>query len=773
MRSTSKFLVFFYFLLFSQINIPQTWELIGGPTGTTPNNEIILNDGRVLCSTYKGVFISDDFGDTWKISKSSQNFNGVYALTERLNGEVLAIARSGIIKSEDKGENWSIISYISSLSDYGSVIYESPVDSALYFAKSPSIYKSTDGGFNWSVIWQGNIIDGFTINESGWIYLSDRYNNILISRDNGNSFSILPVGINFTYGLAYSMYSDKHEGLYFMISNGPYSIVHFGNNQLTYIEDGWTDIPLGVTSVGDLVYKSGNCINLFEYSTKQSRQLSCPSFVKDQFAKNVVTKDNVWIANFTYLGIHRSNDAGKTWKSINSGLGFTESTAMHITRNGKFIVSAFSGAFWGNLYSSTDDGVTWVQRNPPLDPVFYDIDTLVNGNIVATGSYGIYTANNEASNWIQRLDTEIASYVFVSKSGVAYAGTRPNGMMISRNNGVSWSHPNGLSSAYFSSFGESSEGRIFAGASAYLEGIYYSDDEGNNWTQINPFPFSGVYDFITKGDSIYAGTQGGVYKSYDNGMNWKRLNYENIRKFEMAPNGDLIGINTYNGIVSSKDNGKTWENLGDGLKDRAIRDLCFDSDNRLYALTDSGIFRNNEYIYPSIINPVYGADKLLTTVQFEWSEVPSANNYELELYNDSLLTSLIQSVLVSENSASINSLLTDKTYYWRVKASSNKFNNLYTNIGKFKTAPPFSMQQNYPNPFNAGTTIEFYVPYISNVKLKVFNILGEVIETLVDAEYPEGTHQINWNASGLSSGIYFIQIDGNEFRQIKKAVLIK
>jgi hypothetical protein len=83
------------------------------------------------------------------------------------------------------------------------------------------------------------------------------------------------------------------------------------------------------------------------------------------------------------------------------------------------------------------------------------------------------------------------------------------------------------------------------------------------------------------------------------------------------------------------------------------------------------------------------------------------------------------------------------------------------------------MQQNYPNPFNAGTTIEFYVPYFSNVKLKVFNILGEVIETLVDAEYPEGKHQINWNASGLSSGIYFIQIDGNEFRQIKKAVLIK
>lgn len=773
MQRFNNYIVLLFILLIADLNFSQSWQMIGGPTGTTPNNVIIMNDGRVLCSTYKGVFISDDLGETWRISKSSQNFNGVYSLTERLNGEILAVARFGIIKSTDKGESWVSISNMAYLNDYGAVIYESPVDSALYFAKSPSIYRSTDGGFNWGVIWQGNIIDGFTINEFGWIYLSDRYNNILISRDNGNSFSILPVGINFTYDLAYLFYPDKHGGIYFMISNGPYSIVHFGNNQLTYIEDGWTDMPLGVTNVGDLVYKSGNCINLFDYSTKQSRQLSCPGFVKDQFAKNVVTKDNVWIANFSYLGIHRSNDAGKTWKSINNGLGFTESTAFEITLNGKIIVSAFSGAFWGNLYSSTDDGVTWVQKNAPLDPVFFDIDKLANGNLVGSGSYGLYTADKDGISWVQRMDAEIASHIFVSKNGVVYAGTRPNGLMISRNDGISWSHPSGLNSAYFSSFGESSNGRIFASASAYIDGIYYSDDAGNNWTYISPFTYYGAYDFITKGDSIYAATEGGVYKSDDNGINWKRLSYEPIKKFELAPNGDLVGVNRYRGINISTDNGKNWVLLGDELNDREIRDLCFDADYRLYALTDSGIFRNNDYIHPSIINPVYGADKLLTTVQFEWSEVPSAYNYELELYDDSLLTSQIQSVTVSKNSASINSLLTDKTYYWRVKANSNKFNNLYTNIGKFKTAPPFSMQQNYPNPFNAGTIIEFYVPYNSRVQLKVFNILGEVIETLVDSDYQEGKHQFNWNASGLSSGIYFIQIYGNEFRQIKKAVLIK
>lgn len=770
----NKYIVILLFTLVkADLNFPQSWEMIGGPTGTTPNSVIILDEGRVLCSTVKGVFISDDYGDTWRISNSSQNYNGIYSLTERINGEILAIARFGIVKSLDNGENWFRISDMSHLNDYGSIIYESPIDSALYFKKSNLLYKSTDGGLNWNVIWQGEIIDGFTINESGWIYLGVRYTNIFISKDNGASFTALSIGIDLSNAIVSYMYPDSHGGLYFRMFQYPNWIVHFGNNILTYIEDWWTNIPLGVTSNGDLIYKSGNCLNLFELSTKQSRTISCPTFVKDQFAKNVVTKENIWLANFNYLGIHRSNDAGRNWKSINNGLGFTESTAMHITTNGKFIVSAFSGAFWGNLYHSTDDGNTWEQRNPVLDPVFYDIDSASNGNLIATGSYGIFTANKEGESWVQRKNAEIASYIFVSKNGVAYTGTRPDGMMISRNDGNSWSRPSGLGSIYFSSFGESSSGRIFAGASSYTEGFYFSDNEGRNWNHINPFPFAGIYDFIAIGDSVYAGTNGGIYKSYDDGFNWERISYEFIRKFELAPNGELIGIKQGKGIIKSNDNGKRWESFGAELNNRHIRDLCFDADNRLFALTDSGIFRSDIYIHPYIIKPNYGAQKLSRFVHFEWSKIPSAYNYELELYEDSLLIFLIQSITISENSASFSSLLPGKTYYWRVKANTTKFNYLYSNIGKFSTAPPFSISQNYPNPFNAGTSIEFYVPYNSRVKLLVYNTLGEVIEKLIDGDYAEGRHIYYWDATRLSSGVYFLQTESNEFIQINKAVLIK
>ena len=769
----NKIFLLIIFLLLADSVISQSWEFVGGPTGIVPNDVIFTIDGKVICSTKKGVFISNEYGDNWRISSPSQNFNGIYSLTERLNGEIIAVARYGIIKSLDKGENWFKISDMSYLNDYGAKILESPIDSSLYFTKDTSLYKSTDGGFNWSEIWHGEIIDGFTVNESGWIYLGVRYTNIFISKDNGASFSPLSIGIDLSNAIVSYMYPDLHGGLYFKIYQYPDWIVHFGNNQLTYIEDWWTNIPLGVTRAGDFIYKSDNCISLFEYSTKQSRIISCPGFVKDQFARNVVVSGNTWIANFNYLGIHRSDDAGYTWKSINNGLGYVESTAIEITSSGKFIVSAFSGGFWGNLYYSTDEGITWEQKNPSLDPVFYDIEKLKNGNLAATGSYGIFTADEEGTNWIQRKNSDYATYTFVSKNGDVYTGVYPGGMMISRDNGISWSSPSGLGSEYFSSFGESSQSRIFASASAYTEGIYYSDDNGYNWSYINPFPYAGVYDFISKSDSIYVSTSYGIYKSDDNGLNWVRISYEFIRKFGLAPNGDLVGINQEEGIIKSNDNGKSWETLGKELKDRNIRDMCFNEDNQLYAVTDSGIFRNNEYIYPFIIKPNYGAEKLRLSVQFEWSEVPSADNYELQLSEDSLLSYIIKNVSTIENSAKISSLLPAKTYYWRVKANTNKFNYLYSGIGKFSTAPPFSISQNYPNPFNTTTIIEFYVPYNSRIKLRVYNVLGELVENLIDDEYPEGKYTYNWNASYLSSGVYLLQIEGNEFNQVKKAILLK
>ena len=89
----------------------------------------------------------------------------------------------------------------------------------------------------------------------------------------------------------------------------------------------------------------------------------------------------------------------------------------------------------------------------------------------------------------------------------------------------------------------------------------------------------------------------------------------------------------------------------------------------------------------------------------------------------------------------------------------------------------FLLSQNYPNPYNPSTKIEYSVPQSSQVVIKVFDVLGNEIETLVNEEKPVGTYELNWNAAsaagGLPSGVYFYQLKAGEYTSVKKMLLLK
>lgn len=90
----------------------------------------------------------------------------------------------------------------------------------------------------------------------------------------------------------------------------------------------------------------------------------------------------------------------------------------------------------------------------------------------------------------------------------------------------------------------------------------------------------------------------------------------------------------------------------------------------------------------------------------------------------------------------------------------------------------YELSQNYPNPFNPSTTIKFFLPTQTHVRLEVFNILGQRVTTLVDGDLPAGQHQVEWdgrNEQGrpVSSGVYFYRVVTDEFYKSKKMMLIK
>lgn len=120
------------------------------------------------------------------------------------------------------------------------------------------------------------------------------------------------------------------------------------------------------------------------------------------------------------------------------------------------------------------------------------------------------------------------------------------------------------------------------------------------------------------------------------------------------------------------------------------------------------------------------------------------------------------------------------TYYYRLKQIDFDGSTNYSNIVEAEVEGPevFVLSQNYPNPFNPSTMIKFTLPVDSHVSIELFNTLGEKVDELTDRNYSIGNHEINFDASELSNGVYYYKInatgvDGSSFISTKKMILMK
>jgi hypothetical protein len=118
----------------------------------------------------------------------------------------------------------------------------------------------------------------------------------------------------------------------------------------------------------------------------------------------------------------------------------------------------------------------------------------------------------------------------------------------------------------------------------------------------------------------------------------------------------------------------------------------------------------------------------------------------------------------------------DGTAAWQLTNNITRgFSNTITDINDPKevSALDFELNQNYPNPFNPSTTIEFKIAKTGLVSIRVFNLLGKEVATLVNEVKSAGTHYIKFNAEELSSGVYFYQLITDNFISAKKFTFMK
>jgi hypothetical protein len=145
---------------------------------------------------------------------------------------------------------------------------------------------------------------------------------------------------------------------------------------------------------------------------------------------------------------------------------------------------------------------------------------------------------------------------------------------------------------------------------------------------------------------------------------------------------------------------------------------------------------------------------------------------------------IICAYIVGRGTTSLNSITVAKGInHYAQNLYQNNFNELVTGINDNQDLSnlTFELQQNYPNPFNPTTTIKFTVAAVvdanfassTNVVLNIYDILGRKIKTLINEYKPAGTYEVQFDASSLSSGVYFYQLSAGDFVQTKKLMLIK
>jgi len=83
------------------------------------------------------------------------------------------------------------------------------------------------------------------------------------------------------------------------------------------------------------------------------------------------------------------------------------------------------------------------------------------------------------------------------------------------------------------------------------------------------------------------------------------------------------------------------------------------------------------------------------------------------------------------------------------------------------------LTQNYPNPFNPSTKIKYQIPELSFVTIKVYDVLGKEVTTLINEEKPAGSYEVEFDASRLPSGVYFYRLQAGSFIETKKMILLR
>lgn len=506
-----------------------------------------------------------------------------------------------------------------------------------------------------------------------------------------------------------------------------------------------------------------------------------PNSANSQLIFSPVDADIVWGIQSSDGGVVNpkfilTTNSGSTWTVSNVQLPSTHVVRSIHAINATIAYIAVDDPTGSNsgIYKTTNSGTSWVKhasafsgtgRHPVQIYFFDDNNGLCVGN-PSLGYWEIYTTTDGGGNWTRVSQANIPpnavnDRTFTTTSAAAgnsyWFGTCARDLFRTTDKGLTWSV---TQDAFF-------ESADFCGVD-----IAFKD------------PMNGIA--VTR---MGVGEINRAYKTSNGGVTWSDLPTPPVVpsfKFLNHVLGDIYiatshattGYSVDPGSAFTADGGLTWHVI-----DNLIHGPAWSKDGWSW----SGGINDIVYKIDDASVPVelvsFNSTAIGNNVELTWQTATETNNKGFEIYRNGNKIAFVEGNGTTTETQDYS--FTDKnlqTGIYNYRLNQIDFDGTQKVVGELTVnlslPEKFALEQNYPNPFNPSTTMRYSIPVSEFVTLKVYDVLGEEVATLVNEEKPAGSYEVEFTShsdegQNLTSGIYFYTLQAGSFTQTKKLILIK
>lgn len=674
-------------------------------------------------------------------------------------------------------------------------------DKAIMVGQCATVLRTTDGGMGWD---RQNSVCGLDVTLYS-VCFTDENNGFAVGGD-GTILKTADGGMS--WAIKYSKKSYSLMAVYFLDS-----LVGWAGGSIGYMlktTDGgetWTQVRTDATEIIYSIFfvdeNHGWAVGgkgLAIHSTDGGVTWVDKSIATVQSLKSVWFLDN---STGFIVGpnrrIYKTANGGNYWAESNDFPGNGESVCFTDGKTGW--VAGWNGNGEGLIYKTSDSGGTWVPSDVTTDNLLYSIDFSDPNTLWAVGSYGqtyneevarnIFKSCDGGRTWqvtaLGRVNT-LERIQFVNDQ-TGWAGGVYGLLLHTTDGGTVWQRPPncpGMSRYSCLFFIDENTGWLI-GPEGFHLAIFKTVDGGSSWIdQSLPVQFSPTGAFFLneqEGWICGGGPSDDILKTEDGGITWHYQATGNSNTylsdiFFVDPDvGWTVGGSGR--FLKTTDGGADWI-VQPSLPSNSLESVWFVNENvgwtvglqgKIFKTTDGGAnWVTQKSGTASTLKSLFFVDENTGWVAgYGGTILGTTNGGEEWIKSRSRTTNDLISITFS-----------DATTGWVAGVAGTILKTVtgggITEVDSrvFRHSPStFALRQNYPNPFNPSTTIRFVVKSSGPVSLKVYDVLGRRVASLVNGKKGPGAYTAVFDGGGLTSGVYFYELKAGNYLAVKKMLLVK